>query len=86
MVTYDSMKWYEKVMAHFGAVFGLVMLPISIPICMGIVIWYYTNFGRAIAKCSVKAFMATLRFMFTHNLKRFCAEFEEYEGELWRLL
>lgn len=68
---YDELEWYWKPLMHMSAIFGLFMLPITLPITMVMILVIYKK-DRNLGYLYAKYVGSILKFMFTHDLRQFC--------------
>ena len=71
---YSELKWWHKLLMHIGTFFGFLALPIHIPVCIGIYIWYYVKEGKDEADAFWIGVAAGLKFIFHHNIKKMMNE------------
>lgn len=74
MKMYEELKWYHKLLMHVGAFFNFLALPIQIPICIGMYIWYYVREGEEAADAFGIGVIAGLKFIFHHNIRKMMNE------------
>lgn len=70
----DELQWYVKLLMHVGAFFNFLTLPIQIPICVGVYVWYYVREGKDEADAFWIGVSAGLKFIFHHNIRKMMNE------------
>ena len=75
-----EMYWYEKLIMHVSAVLGLLFSPITYPISIGAAIWANNKFGKHAGKMAWMMILISIKFQFTHNVKKYMMDCEYYYG------
>lgn len=71
---YEELQWYVKLLMHIGAIFSFLTLPIQIPVCIGMYIWYYVREGREEANAFKIGAIAGVKFSFHHDVRKMMNE------------
>ena len=71
---YCELKWWHKLLMHIGTFFSFLTLPIQIPVCIGMYIWYYVKEGKDEADAFKIGVVAGLKFTFHHDVRKMMNE------------
>ena len=78
--------WYARLFLHLCGIVGFMTLPIALPISVGLIIWARCEYGKYCSDALWHLLCADVRFLFTHDINRFCDDFDVYEEKMSRAL
>ena len=76
--------WYSRAFLHLCGIIGLIVLPISLPINIGFIIWAH-KYGKYCTNAMWRFLGAMFKFYFSHDIDQFCDEIDVYEYKLDRV-
>ena len=83
MDMYDDMEWWEKTLYRIGAFTSAALLPITIPVVIGIAIWMAIKEKKIrVGLVYLRAIPIQIKFCIDHNLLEYCVETERYGEDL----